>query len=121
MEIHHRELHTIVVKNLVREGDISPGQYRRGRVTITGSEHVPPEAMVVQSYMDELIEFINRKDPPKYDLLKTALIHHRFSWIHPFSNGNGRVVRLLTYALLIKYGFNVQAGGTKTLFPIFNL
>lgn len=32
-------------------------------------------------------------------------------WIHPFGNGNGRVVRLLTYALLIKYGFNVNVGG----------
>jgi Fic family protein len=40
-----------------------------------------------------------------------ALAHHRFGWIHPFGNGNGRVVRLLTYALLIKYGFNVKTGG----------
>ncbi len=36
---------------------------------------------------------------------------HRFAWIHPFGNGNGRVVRLLTYILLIKYGFNVKTGG----------
>lgn len=40
-----------------------------------------------------------------------ALAHHRFGWVHPFCNGNGRVVRLLTYALMIKYGFNVKAGG----------
>lgn len=32
-------------------------------------------------------------------------------WVHPFANGNGRVLRLLTYALLIKYGFNVKTGG----------
>lgn len=55
--------------------------------------------------------FINEPHAPKYDLIKVALAHHRFGWIHPFGNGNGRVVRLLTYALLIKYGFNVQAGG----------
>ncbi|WP_171253366.1 Fic family protein, partial [Acinetobacter baumannii] len=40
-----------------------------------------------------------------------ALAHHRFGWIHPFGNGNGRVVRLFTYSLLIKYGFNVTTGG----------
>jgi Fic family protein len=61
--------------------------------------------------MQELVQFINHDDPPKYDLMKVALAHHRFGWIHPFGNGNGRVVRLLTYALLIKYGFNVSAEG----------
>ena len=61
--------------------------------------------------MQALVAFINRADAPKYDLIKVALAHHRFGWIHPFGNGNGRVVRLLTYALMIKYGFNVQAGG----------
>lgn len=61
--------------------------------------------------MQELTAFINAADPPKYDLIKVALAHHRFGWIHPFGNGNGRVVRLLTYSLLINYGFNVQTGG----------
>jgi Fic family protein len=31
-------------------------------------------------------------------------------YIHPFDNGNGRMGRLLTYALLIKLGFNVKSG-----------
>jgi Fic family protein len=61
--------------------------------------------------MQELVDFINKDDSPKYDLMKVALAHHRFGWIHPFGNGNGRVVRLLTYAMLMKYGFNVSAGG----------
>jgi Fic family protein len=61
--------------------------------------------------MQELAAFINENHPHKYDLIKVALAHHRFGWIHPFGNGNGRVVRLLTYALLIKYGFNVKTGG----------
>jgi Fic family protein len=106
-----RELHSLTVQELEREGDKTPGQYRQGAVAIALSDHLPPEAIQVQGYMDELIAFINEKHPPKYDLIKVALAHHRFGWIHPFSNGNGRVVRLLTYALLIKYGFNVQAGG----------
>ncbi|MGY6216599.1 Fic family protein [Methylolobus aquaticus] len=106
-----RELHSITVRDLQREGDASPGAYRRGTVRIAQSEHLPPEAIQVPGYMQELVAFINRADPRKYDLIKVALAHHRFGWIHPFGNGNGRVVRLLTYALLIKYGFNVTAGG----------
>lgn len=106
-----RELHDMAVRGLVREGDATPGAYRQAPVRIAQAEHLPPEAIKVPDYMAELVAFINRADPAKYDLIKVALAHHRFAWIHPFGNGNGRVVRLLTYTLLIKYGFNVKAGG----------
>ena len=106
-----RELHAIAVKELEREGDATPGTYRQKQVKIARSAHLPPEFIQVPHYMQELVAFINENHPPKYDLIKVALAHHRFGWIHPFGNGNGRVVRLLTYALLIKYGFNVKTGG----------
>ncbi len=106
-----RELHSLAVLDLNREGDKTPGAYRQTQVTIAQSVHRPPEAIHVPNYMQELTEFVNRNDARKYDLIKVALAHHRFGWIHPFSNGNGRVVRLLTYAMLIKYGFNVRNSG----------
>lgn len=110
-EIFIRKLHQLTVDGLTREGDRTPGQYRNSQVRIAQSAHLPPNAIDVPMYMQELVDFINNKDKPKYDLMKIALAHHRFGWIHPFSNGNGRTVRLLTYALLVKYGFNVQTGG----------
>ncbi|MEQ1602545.1 MAG: Fic family protein [Methylophilaceae bacterium] len=106
-----RELHALTVNALKREGDATPGAYRQTQVKIAQSEHLPPEFIQVAHYMQELIAFINENHPSKYDLIKVALVHHRFGWIHPFGNGNGRVVRLLTYALLIKCGFNVKTGG----------
>jgi Fic family protein len=106
-----RELHALTVDGLEREGDETPGMYRQKPVQISQSEHLPPDMLKVPEYMAELVQFINQNHPAKYDLMKVALAHHRFAWIHPFGNGNGRVVRLLTYALLIKYGFNVKAGG----------
>lgn len=106
-----RELHVITVEQLTEEGDRTPGAYREGGVVIAASEHLPPNAVQVPTYMEELVGFINKDDPPKYDLMKVALAHHRFGWVHPFRNGNGRVVRLLTYALLIKYGFDVSMAG----------
>ncbi len=102
------ELHKLVVINLSHEGSKTPGVYRRGPIRITGASFSPPE--IVAPYMDELFKFINNNDSPKYDLLKTAIAHHRFTWIHPFDNGNGRTVRLLTYAMLIKQGFRVNQG-----------
>ena len=41
------------------------------------------------------------------------LAHHRFAWIHPFLDGNGRVVRLLTTAMLARHG--LDAGGVWSL------
>lgn len=106
-----RGLQATIVDGLKREGDTTPGAYRQGAVKIAQADHLPPEAPQVPDYMTELMAFINRADPPKYDLMKVALAHHRFAWVHPFGNGNGRVVRLLTYAMLIKYGFRVNAVG----------
>jgi len=103
-----RELHALTVAGLSREGDRTPGAYRSGSVRIAQADHVPPEHLGVPAYMSELMAFVNRGDAPKYDLMKVALAHHRFAWIHPFTNGNGRVVRLFTYALLLKYGFRVS-------------
>lgn len=108
------ELHKKVVDGLLPppsgEGDDTPGLYRTKSVSISRSAHRPPEPIHVASYMDELFAFINREDEPKYDLLKVAIAHHRFLWIHPFTNGNGRTVRLFTYAMLVKEGFNVDVG-----------
>ena len=101
----------MTVQEREREGDRTPGAYRQAPVRIAQSKHLPPEAFQVPGYMQELVAFVNHDDLPKYDLMKVALAHHRFGWIHPFGNGNGRVVRLLTYALLMKYGFNVNTGG----------
>lgn len=107
-----RELHALTVDGLVgHEGDRTPGAYRTVQVSIQGSGHLPPDAAQVPQYMEALLAFVNTAHPAKYELMKVALAHHRFGWIHPFSNGNGRAVRLLTYALLIKYGFNVSAAG----------
>ena len=109
---HHfiKELHSLVVDELSAECDKTPGAYRTWNVEIAQASHIPPDHLHVQTFMDELVAFMNQKSDDKYELLKTAIAHHRFAWIHPFGNGNGRVVRLLTYALLIKYGFNVKEG-----------
>lgn len=106
-----RQLHSSIVKNLSREGSSSPGTYRSLNVVINGSNHIPPDYMMVEAHMNELITFINSPTQTQYDLIKIAIAHHAFAWIHPFDNGNGRVVRAFTYALMLKYGFRIDAIG----------
>lgn len=108
------EIHQIVVKELPTgsggEGSRTPGVYRTVPVVINHADHTPPEPVRVPELMEELFAFVNKPVESKYDLLVTALSHHRFAWIHPFDNGNGRVVRMFTYAMLIKQGFRVGDG-----------
>lgn len=108
------EMHKMIVDGLLPppdgEGDHTPGEYRKNNLKINKSSHKPPEFLKVEDYMSELLDFVNQNDGQKYDLLKAAIAHHRFVWIHPFGNGNGRTVRLFTYAMLVKTGFNVNVG-----------
>jgi Fic family protein len=110
-------LHKTIVEGLSNpdqvkkgEGDPHPGEYRKVEVGIEKSNLQPPPRHLVPMLMDELIEFINAYNEglPQYCLLKTAVAHHRFTWIHPYRNGNGRVARLVTYTELIKEGFRVH-------------
>lgn len=108
------EIHKILVNGLTPppsgEGSRYPGELRPVNVTITGSEHIPPEHIKVPDFFNELMAFVNEPRETQYHLLATALAHHRMAWIHPFDNGNGRLIRMFTYALLIKQGFQVKSG-----------
>ena len=100
-----KELHRIVVGDLTHEGDKRAGAWRDEPRYIANTKHQPPEPYDVPDLMRELIDYINNDDSEQYDLLKIAITNHRFVWIHPFGNGNGRTDRLLTYALLCKKGY----------------
>jgi len=108
------EIHKILTNDLIPppggEGSKYPGQFRPINVVIAHSKHVPPEATKVPEFFDELMTFINQPLGEQYHLLAVALSHHRMAWIHPFDNCNGRLIRMFTYALLIKQGFKVKSG-----------
>ncbi|MDD2516398.1 MAG: Fic family protein [Candidatus Gracilibacteria bacterium] len=107
--IYISELHKIITKNLTPppngEGSNNPGNLRSNNITIGKSNHIPPDYTVLQDYFDEFINFINKDHSEQYQLLMISVANHRFAFIHPFDNGNGRMGRLLNYAFLIKLGF----------------
>lgn len=114
------DLHKKVVDGLDAsqdgEGDSRPGAYRNAFREIQNSEHVLPQHTDVRDLMEHLIKLINTPVPHAMELIKIAIVHHRFVWIHPFGNGNGRVVRLLTYAMLARAGY-IDKDGARLLDP----
>lgn len=70
----------------------------------TGSTvFVPPqEAAEIHKHMRALENFINTSEQCELDpIIKMAIIHHQFESIHPFSDGNGRVGRILCVLYLV--------------------
>jgi Fic family protein len=98
-----RESHLLDLQKLAVKG-IYPcaGQYRDARTTITisDSEHVPPEAAFVPSHVVELLDYINETRDKVPALERAAYALWRLNWIHPFRGGNGRTSRCLTYLIL---------------------
>ena len=95
-------LHGLVLNSIEEE---FAGRLRNGGVRISGANFVPPNAMKVSGLMDELLAFVD-ENPLNLNVIElTTIFHHRFVWIHPFFDGNGRTVRLAMNLLLMKQGF----------------
>ncbi|THF62924.1 Fic family protein [Pseudothauera nasutitermitis] len=67
---------------------------------------VPPQdGAGILAHMQALERFINDETACDLDpLIKMALIHHQFESIHPFSDGNGRIGRILCVLYLVRSG-----------------
>ena len=77
---------------------VEPGQWRQRNVKV--GRHIPPDAKGLASLMEGFCEeYRSARYPGNSRLIGLACAHHRFLWIHPFMDGNGRVVRLWTDAL----------------------
>jgi Fic family protein len=90
----------VVLQNIEKE---YAGRYRTSGVRISGANFVPPNALKIDDLMTELINWVN--EYPIDIVIKAAIFHHRFVWIHPFFDGNGRTARLIFNLLLMQAGF----------------
>lgn len=76
-----------------------PGALRNHEVKI--GLHVPPKATSLSSFLDHFSHAYNPNNLVGHrKVLAAAASHHRFAWIHPFLDGNGRVGRLFSYAYM---------------------
>ena len=94
-------IHELVLQRIEKE---YAGRYRNAGVRITGANFTPPNALKVDALMDELIDWVNEeKELPL--IVRATIFHHRMVWIHPFSDGNGRAVRLMFNLILMSAGY----------------
>jgi hypothetical protein len=76
--------------------------YRERRVFITNSMHVPPPKDAVPDAMEALFELLKNEANPA---VRAIVGHFIFVFIHPYSDGNGRVARFLLNTMLASGGY----------------
>jgi Fic family protein len=78
---------------------VVPGEMRHRDVKV--GRHIPVSPGALPRFMhrfEERYGNVGRAD----SILAAASAHHRLLWIHPFMDGNGRVARLMSHALLLR-------------------
>lgn len=113
-----KELHALVTRNQeyaegrdqfgnktktdLRKGDFKIFENNPTREDGTKILYCPPEH--VHAEMDNLVSIYNDAEQKNiHPLICAAWLHHAFTIVHPFQDGNGRVARLLASLILIKH------------------
>jgi Fic family protein len=94
-------MHHTMMKGLISDA----GRYRAGGVgVVRGSKiaHVAPPAHRVPVLVDDLLSFL-AADRSVHPLILSAIVHYELEFIHPFSDGNGRIGRLWQHVVLVRF------------------
>ena len=103
----HREFYRDVPQQMLRIGDkergivMEPGAWRsRPEHDVAVGRHQPPSSHRVADFMGYFTERYSFERLGKAArILAIPAAHHRFNYIHPFPDGNGRVSRLMSHAM----------------------
>ncbi len=103
-----KEMHALLLRG-GRGASRQPGEFRTGQVWVGGrtpatATFVPPPPDMLMSCLGEFERFLHAPASTIPPLLKAALAHVQFETIHPFSDGNGRLGRLLIALILSNEG-----------------
>ena len=97
-----QHLHALVMDKI----DPQAGKLRTIQVYIRGAPVTPPPAADVPLYLMQWINWLTSNAALSYDpVTRAAIAHHDFEALHPFTDGNGRVGRLLLNLMLMQDGY----------------
>ncbi len=102
----HRRFCELLPEELLKVSDpvtgeevsVVPGELRRRDVKV--GAHVPISPGAVPRFLDRFEQVYGALGKSE-TILAAAAAHHRLLWIHPFVDGNGRVARLMSHAVLL--------------------
>ena len=97
-----KRFHGIMTKYIIGES----GTFRKGEEGVFNGDEcifMAPPAQVVPQLMNQLFNWMKESEGKVHPLILSSVFHYEFVFIHPFSDGNGRMARLWHTALLAKW------------------
>lgn len=103
-----KRLHAILLDGVRNEGDVV-GEFRDHPVRIPSPvvgrrPFIPPTHEIVPELMESLESYL-QEGGAYHPLVDAAIIHYFFETVHPFSDGNGRLGRLIIILYLMTEGY----------------
>jgi Fic family protein len=112
----HKEFYEDAPDELLRirgvntEFMMEPGEWRNSpEHDVAVGRHIPPGSYRVEDFMryfESRYSFSDMGTAAR--IMAIASAHHRFNYIHPFPDGNGRVSRLMSHAMALKAGIGAH-------------
>lgn len=97
-----KKFHGIMTKYVVEES----GDFRRGEEGVFNGDQcifMAPPAQFVPRLMDDLFGWMQKAKTSVHPMILSSVFHYEFVFIHPFSDGNGRMARLWHTAILSQW------------------
>jgi len=108
-----KELHHLITKNTLDSENEEPRLRKKGDPICVSDDvsgfvyHEGPDMEIVEKELDKLIRFANDETGESFihPIIKAIMLHFWIGYLHPFTDGNGRLARLLFYWYLMKKGY----------------
>jgi len=106
------DLHALITRNTLDHND-EEGRYRLASETVNVETYdgeilfTPPRAEEIPDRLKALCHFANDEKDPFFihPVIKAIILHFWLAYIHPFTDGNGRMARTIFYWYLIRHGY----------------
>ncbi len=98
---NHTDMNDLLQAHKILMNEIlsTAGNFRTVNVSV--GEHVAPPFARVPELMQKLFTWLQSSE--EHALIQSCVFHYEFEFIHPFSDGNGRIGRLWQSVILYKY------------------
>ncbi|PJA28887.1 MAG: hypothetical protein CO189_03810 [candidate division Zixibacteria bacterium CG_4_9_14_3_um_filter_46_8] len=104
------ELHGILTQQTIKDDDVGRIRKKEDNVMVCDNisgiiYHIPPQTKFLLEELEEFIDFANddsHQQPYLHPLIRAIILHFWMGYLHPFTDGNGRMARTIFYWYLLR-------------------